>query len=93
MLKIAVVTLLFSALLSANTIDSPKEAKEVLAESYSKNKEYQINSYPQQEICVVNITDVNRRGCCSKHGGVCGCEGKRVKCCDDTLSPTCKCGE
>lgn len=84
MLKIAIVTLLFSALLSANAIDASKEAKENLAE---------INPYPQQEICVANITDVNRRGCCSKHGGVCGCEGKRVKCCDDTLSPTCKCGE
>ncbi|MDE5925606.1 MAG: hypothetical protein K2N75_00160 [Helicobacter sp.] len=84
MLKITIVTLLFSALLSANAIDSPKETKENLVK---------ISPYPQKEICVANITDVNRRGCCSRHGGVCGCEGKRVKCCDDTLSPTCKCGE
>lgn len=84
MLKIAIVTLLFSALLSANEIDFSKETKENLVE---------INPYPQKEICVANATDVNRKGCCSRHGGVCGCEGKRVKCCDDTLSPTCKCGE
>lgn len=31
------------------------------------------------------------RGCCSSHGGVCGCSGGRAKCCDGTLSPTCQC--
>lgn len=32
-----------------------------------------------------------RRGCCSWHGGVCGCDQAtgRVICCDGTLSPTC----
>jgi len=32
-----------------------------------------------------------KRGCCSWHGGVCGCEGGRVLCCDGTLSPSCTC--
>jgi methylphosphotriester-DNA--protein-cysteine methyltransferase len=34
-----------------------------------------------------------RRGCCSWHGGVCGCDYStcRVICCDRTLSPTCTC--
>jgi hypothetical protein len=31
------------------------------------------------------------RGCCSWHGGVCGCLGGRAKCCDGTLSPSCGC--
>lgn len=34
-----------------------------------------------------------RRGCCSWHGGVCGCDtnvGRQV-CCDGTYSPTCTC--
>ena len=31
------------------------------------------------------------QGCCSWHGGQCGCEGNRVVCCDGTLSPTCTC--
>ena len=31
------------------------------------------------------------RGCCSYHDGVCGCQRGRVKCCDGTLSPTCRC--
>ena len=34
-----------------------------------------------------------RRGCCSWHGGVCGCDWTtgRTICCDGTLSPTCMC--
>ena len=32
-----------------------------------------------------------RRGCCSWHGGVCGCKNGRALCCDGTLSPTCGC--
>lgn len=40
-----------------------------------------------------NITtnEADRSGCCSWHGGVCGCSGSRVLCCDGTLSPTCGC--
>jgi hypothetical protein len=32
-----------------------------------------------------------QRGCCSHHGGVCGCKGGRKVCCDKTFSPTCTC--
>ena len=32
-----------------------------------------------------------RRGCCSWHGGVCGCKNGRVVCCDGKYSPSCKC--
>jgi hypothetical protein len=37
--------------------------------------------------------DEGRRGCCSHHGGVCGCAGDAhaLKCCDGELSPTCGC--
>jgi hypothetical protein len=31
------------------------------------------------------------RGCCSWHGGVCGCSDGRALCCDGTLSPSCGC--
>jgi hypothetical protein len=31
------------------------------------------------------------RGCCSRHGGQCGCRMDRVVCCDGTLSPSCGC--
>lgn len=34
---------------------------------------------------------VERTGCCSSHGGACGCEKGRVKCCDGALSPSCRC--
>jgi hypothetical protein len=32
-----------------------------------------------------------RPGCCSRHGGVCGCRGGRALCCDNSLSPSCGC--
>ncbi|MBW2602690.1 MAG: hypothetical protein JRE28_00030 [Deltaproteobacteria bacterium] len=37
--------------------------------------------------------DLARRGCCSHHGGVCGCDEAtdRIICCDGTLSPSCTC--
>lgn len=31
------------------------------------------------------------KGCCSHHGGVCGCSGGRAVCCDQTISRTCGC--
>lgn len=33
------------------------------------------------------------RGCCSHHGGVCGCGGTRLQCCDGSLSPSCVCAK
>jgi len=34
----------------------------------------------------------NRQGCCSHHGGVCGCSHSgRAVCCDGSLSPSCGC--
>jgi hypothetical protein len=31
------------------------------------------------------------QGCCSYHGGECGCSDGRDVCCDGTYSPTCSC--
>lgn len=32
-------------------------------------------------------------GCCSHHGGVCGCSSGRVTCCDGANSPSCGCNK
>lgn len=42
---------------------------------------------------IVQELGIDRRGCCSWHDGVCGCdyETERVQCCDGTLSPSCRC--
>lgn len=32
-----------------------------------------------------------KRGCCSHHHGVCGCEDGVTRCCDGSPSPTCTC--
>lgn len=36
---------------------------------------------------------IAQRGCCSWHGGVCGCDSYagRLRCCDGELSPSCGC--
>ena len=32
------------------------------------------------------------QGCCSRHGGVCGCDSSGYsRCCDGALSPSCRC--
>jgi hypothetical protein len=31
------------------------------------------------------------QGCCSWHGGVCGCSSARAVCCDGQFSPSCGC--
>lgn len=38
-----------------------------------------------------NTKTNERQGCCSHHGGVCGCSNGRALCCDGTLSPSCGC--
>jgi len=37
------------------------------------------------------LAEAKQSGCCSWHGGVCGCSNGRTKCCDGELSPSCKC--
>jgi hypothetical protein len=34
-----------------------------------------------------------KRGCCSHHGGVCGCSTGRQVCCDGSFSPSCTCNK
>ena len=42
-----------------------------------------------------SIDAIERSGCCSHHGGVCGCDGNtgHQQCCDGDDSPSCLCGE
>ena len=43
-------------------------------------------------VTVLPSLEVERgSGCCSYHGGVCGCSGGRAVCCDGQLSPSCGC--
>lgn len=56
--------------------------------SFSRTIEYK----PQIINCKSPLnTDIERRGCCSWHNGVCGCLNGRARCCDGILSPTCGC--
>ena len=40
---------------------------------------------------IANIKIDERRGCCSHHGGVCGCSHGSAVCCDGSYSPSCGC--
>ena len=54
-------------------------------------------SYAEEKLCEqfkkedASQLQLAQRGCCSWHGGVCGCNGGRAVCCDGKLSPTCGC--
>lgn len=54
-----------------------------------------IGSADQNGLCsdVLSADELAKRGCCSWHGGVCGCSGGRAVCCDGSYSPSCGCGE
>jgi len=41
------------------------------------------------------LSDADRSGCCSHHGGVCGCNTSTgmQRCCDGRDSPSCRCGQ
>ena len=52
------------------------------------------SKYFYESLHAKNITPmqvIERRGCCSWHGGVCGCSGGRALCCDGSPSPSCGC--
>jgi hypothetical protein len=44
-----------------------------------------------QKQCQQIKDGVAQSGCCSWHGGVCGCSLGRAQCCDGSLSPSCGC--
>ncbi len=79
---VSVIILVIALFLSfGNVSDSISDNNQVVI---SKADFGTLNSNP------VDI-EIQKRGCCSWHGGVCGCSGGRVLCCDGTLSPTCTC--
>ncbi len=43
----------------------------------------------------ISSASLEKRGCCSHHNGVCGCNSSTgmQRCCDGTDSPSCRCGE
>src|SRR6516164_4007507 len=43
------------------------------------------------QLCLASETVAAAKGCCSHHGGVCGCKGGQDLCCDNILSPSCTC--
>lgn len=57
--------------------------------AYSKQAKH--SNYLSSKDSFTEIEDPSRSGCCSWHGGVCGCSYGRAMCCDGQLSPSCGC--
>lgn len=76
-----------------NSEDSSKGDKKIEAlrflDNPQDNKNKEICSDPDEAL----FPDLARSGCCSWHGGVCGCNQAldRIVCCDGSLSPSCTC--
>lgn len=63
----------------------------ILSASYA-NSVRTINPLSVTKCCIGSkFVNLCKSGCCSWHGGVCGCENDRSVCCDGSLSPTCGC--
>jgi hypothetical protein len=47
------------------------------------------------DLSTITTLAADKRGCCSHHNGVCGCNKATgmQRCCDGTDSPTCRCSE
>lgn len=69
----------------------------IASAAYADNLPQDKQSQPKANACAtltkrdVKTDQLARRGCCSHHGGVCGCQGGRIVCCDGGYSPSCTC--
>nr|DAM43672.1 MAG TPA: Type 4 fimbrial biogenesis protein PilY2 [Caudoviricetes sp.] len=91
MKRITLLTAILAMLLSPTVSAATPQAEEGSIANFTLNVEV-----PPPEIGSIVGTYNHRmiylrRGCCSHHKGVCGCENGRTKCCDGTFSPTCGC--
>ncbi len=71
-------------------IDLPAPTEETLAHSHG-SQQSQCSSNRISLAAVDSKKQLERSGCCSWHGGVCGCSNGRAVCCDGNYSPTCRC--
>ena len=54
--------------------------------------EHEQGALSTQQVAASDLSsEFGRSGCCSHHGGVCGCKDGRALCCDGVKSPTCGC--
>jgi hypothetical protein len=63
----------------------------LLASGLSRESGEEMAAAKPIDLCVASGETPMGRGCCSWHGGECGCQNGRDVCCDGTLSPTCTC--
>ena len=82
-----IVSIFLPVLSFAGDIEGYQKAKNIDTEAAC----IPLLSFNTEENKNITTNEADQRGCCSWHGGVCGCSGGRAKCCDGTLSPSCGC--
>lgn len=91
MKRITLLTAAVVSLLSTTAFAATPQAEEGSIANFNLN----VEATPPELGSIVGTYNHRmiylRRGCCSHHKGVCGCENGRTKCCDGTFSPTCGC--
>jgi len=88
LLLLSSVALADDSLSNQPASDQPIE-KILMQHQESQQSECRINKDNLADLTVNK--NLKRSGCCSHHGGVCGCTGGRAQCCDGELSPSCGC--
>ncbi|WP_373033334.1 hypothetical protein [Sulfurovum sp.] len=89
MRKIFILVLLITsmAFAASGTISTAIDQQDI------QTKQELVNKQECDMLIAKNATaeELQRSGCCSHHGGVCGCSNGRAACCDGSLSPSCGC--
>ena len=90
-MKLLILIILLSFTISAQSQEDCKGTPDTtLIDSLLFNATPDINRSPASLIKDKGQREY-QRGCCSWHGGVCGCSYGNIVCCDGQLSPSCGC--
>lgn len=100
--KAIAISLMFILVFATGAIAGEQVAAISDHSGYQVNQTDQVGQNQSRNLICQSIEDqeeglqsfeLARSGCCSWHGGVCGCDEAtdRIRCCDGTLSPTCRC--
>lgn len=80
---LVMVPVLSIALLSAASL--------LRSDAMSIRQSARANRATAVDLCLASEDNPMGQGCCSWHGGECGCQDGQDVCCDGTLSPSCAC--
>jgi len=94
-IKMVIIVLLFYSTFPLQAVESKysfiDDIWKLEQQSYVDCSVLNLKDVSSRMLILLQKDELEKRGCCSHHGGVCGCSGDRAKCCDGALSPSCGC--